>query len=249
MVAQILEKLLRERGMSVTELARQTGIKASTLHTMLNRGKRPDFNIMMRICAALGVPPETFCPDLQPLAEQPTVQEWELLRSWRDLDGYGRETTALVLQAESRRVREQSKPSTPDRQQTKIIPLYCTPAAAGMASPAFGEDYDNLTVDADCPADFAARIQGDSMAPWIEDGSVVLVVRQTNLRNGDVGLFFVDGDMKCKQYCQDSEGNVYLFSLNRARRDADVYLPSSSGVTICCFGQVLMERRPPLPVD
>ena len=100
-------------------------------------------------------------------------------------------------------------------------------------------------MDPDCPADFAVRIAGDSMEPYIADGAVVLV-RRSPIQTGDVGLFFVDGDMKCKQYVADGFGNVYLRSLNRARADADVAIPASSGVTLCCFGKVILDRKPPL---
>ena len=55
--------------------------------------------------------------------------------------------------------------------------------------------------------------------------------------------------MKCKQYCEDTEGNIYLFSLNRARKDADSVISASSGITVFCFGRVLMPRRVPLPRD
>ena len=71
------------------------------------------------------------------------------------------------------------------------------------------------------------RIQGDSMEPYIHDGSVVYV-NHDPLRAGDVGIFCVDGDMLCKQYYRDPLGVVYLFSLNRRRADADVILPPSS---------------------
>ena len=139
--------------------------------------------------------------------------------------------------------RERSAKERPGR----IIPLYLTPAAAGYTSPALGEDYEEYPVSADCTADFAVRIDGDSMEPVIRDGSVVMVQRSP-IENGDVGIFFIDGDMKCKQYCRDSYGNVYLFSINRARSDADVHVLSGSGLTLCCFGKVLLGRRPPLPV-
>lgn len=39
-----------------------------------------------------------------------------------------------------------------------------------------------------------------------------------------MGIFCVDGDIFCKQYYKDPAGTVYLFSLNRARADADVVL-------------------------
>ena len=134
-----------------------------------------------------------------------------------------------------------------DEPAAKIIPLYFTPAAAGYASPAMGTDYTDYKVDLHSPADFAARIQGDSMEPYIQDNSIVLVKRQKSLQNGEVGLFFVDGDMKCKQYCEDSFGNIHLFSLNRSRADADVTVSASSGVTVLCYGKVILSKRPPLP--
>ena len=96
-------------------------------------------------------------------------------------------------------------------------------------------------------ADFAVRIDGDSMEPYIKDGSRVYVSRTPELLDGDVGIFFVDGDMKCKQYCEDSFGNIYLFSLNRERSDADMEISASSGITVFCFGKVLLGRRVPLP--
>jgi SOS-response transcriptional repressor LexA len=55
------------------------------------------------------------------------------------------------------------------------------------------------------------KIDGDSMEPYIRSGSVALCRRGEIIRDGDVGLFFVDGDMKCKQYCRDYAGNVHLF--------------------------------------
>ena len=94
-------------------------------------------------------------------------------------------------------------------------------------------------------AEFAVRIQGDSMVPYIPDGSVVYVNRDP-LKAGDVGIFCVDGDIFCKQYYKDPAGTVYLFSLNRARADADVVLTAGSGRTLACFGRVILHA-PPLP--
>ena len=88
----------------------------------------------------------------------------------------------------------------------------------------------NIDVTGETPrgAEFAVRIRGDSMEPYIHDGSIAYVNRDP-LVSGDVGIFCVDGEMLCKQYVQDGLGMVYLFSLNRARADADVFLPRDSG--------------------
>ena len=61
------------------------------------------------------------------------------------------------------------------------------------------------------------------------------------------GTFCVDGEMLCKQYVRDGLGMVYLFSLNRARADADVFLPRDSGRSMVCFGRVLLASRPRVP--
>ena len=82
------------------------------------------------------------------------------------------------------------------------------------------------------------------MEPYIHDGDVALCKRGAIIHDGDVGLFFVDGDMK---YCQVYSGNVYLFSANRDRSDADVTVSASSGITLMCFGKVLLNKSIPLP--
>lgn len=136
-----------------------------------------------------------------------------------------------------------------EEQAGRVIPLFRYLAAAGIPSPQPGEDYVEHSVGADNRADFAARIGGDSMEPWIRDGDIVYCQRRIDLRDGDVGIFYTDGGMVCKQFLRDSEGNVYLFSVNRARREADVYYPASSGMALFCYGKVLLPERIPLPED
>ena len=64
-------------------------------------------------------------------------------------------------------------------------------------------------------------------------------VSRTPLREGDVGIFSVNGKVLCRQYDRDDSGTVYLFSLNRRRADGDVTLPAAEAGTLICFGRVL----------
>lgn len=120
------------------------------------------------------------------------------------------------------------------KREPRLIPLYNSPAAAGYAAPVLDEDFTYIPADESVPrgADFAVRIQGDSMEPYIHDESVVYVNRDP-LADGDVGIFCVDGAMLCKQYHRDALGMTYLFSLNRARADADVVLTSTGHAQPC----------------
>ena len=174
-----------------------------------------------------------------------TQGERALLAQYRGLSPRGREAVRSVVGALSD-YQDEVERSRPE-QERRLIPLYRCPAAAGYAAPVFGEDFDYIPVEREVPqaAEFAVRIQGDSMAPYIADGELVYVNRDP-LREGDVGIFCVDGDILCKQYYKDPLGTVYLFSLNRARADADVVMTAGSGRTLACFGRVIFHA-PPLP--
>ena len=238
MIGTTLKNLLDEREIKVNEFARQIKVPAQTLYSIIRRDNmKIDFELLLRICDALHVPLETFCGTGS--TGQPTPEEWETLWKLRRLDDHGRFVTLQLLDAECARL--QAAQHQPER--NKIIPLYMTPAAAGYASPALGDDYEDYEVAADSEADFAVRIAGDRMEPYIHDGSVVYV-NHDPLRAGDVGIFCVDGDMLCKQYYRDPLGVVYLFSLNRRRADADVILPPSSGRSLTCFGRVMLHGLP-----
>lgn len=243
MRGSMLKEILAEQGINVSELARRLGIPKQTLYSMVGRdNQKVDFDMMMRICAELNIPVERMCEGIE-LPQLPDSSEWQLVSRFRRLDRQGKDLVNMVIDHELGRLEAIDDASD----ETKIIPLYSTPAAAGYASPAFGDDYKDYEVPKNSSADFAVRIDGDSMEPYIKDGSIALCKRGAIIRDGDVGLFFVDGDMKCKQYCQDYAGNVYLFSANRDRADADIEIKASSGVTLMCFGKVLTEKQIPLP--
>ena len=168
--------------------------------------------------------------------------ERQLLERYRALPPAGRETLRSVSEALCAFRDEMAR--APE-EEPRVIPLYRSPAAAGYAAPVFGEDFDYLTVQGDVPpaAEFAVRIQGDSMEPFLRDGGVAYV-NHDPLRSGDAGIFCVDGEMFCKQYYRDPLGMVYLFSLNRKRADADILLPPESGRSLVCLGRVMLHTMP-----
>lgn len=235
-----------ELDMTRPELAALLGVSPSAVGNYETGVSFPKEEIMLRLFDSLEVDPNTLFQDSFQYNKQPLdPAEQRLLDGYRGLSALGRETVRTMVEAlcafqdEAETVQGGGEP--------RMIPLYRSPAAAGYAAPAFGEDFDYIPVTGDVPtgAEFAVRIQGDSMAPFIADGSVVYVNRDP-LRPGDVGIFCVDGDILCKQYYKDPAGIVYLFSLNRARADADVVLPAASGRTLACFGRVIL-RSFPLP--
>ena len=155
-----------------------------------------------------------------------------------DLLRYGRYLTGL----ETFRLPEQEP-------VVDLIADYLTPAAAGYASPIEGEEVQMIPRPADAPpgADFCIRVAGDSMEPYIRDGQRVYVKRGAVLNPFDVGVFFVAGDVYCKQYCPGFEGQLYLLSANPRRQDANILLTYADSRGVVCFGKVLLPRKLPKP--
>lgn len=242
-------KLRREAlGFSRSELADRLEVSPSAISNYENDLSTPKTEILLRIFDVLQTDPNSlFRGSFRASTFTCSQNEQDLLARYRTLSLTGRRTVYAVVNALCD-YRDELAESLGKTEEPRTIPLYRTPAAAGYASPVCGEDFDYITADETVPrgADFAVRIQGDSMEPHIVDGSVVYV-NHDPLENGDVGIFCVDGDMLCKQYYRDPLGITYLFSLNRARADADVVFGASSGRTLACFGRVILPRRLALP--
>lgn len=242
---------LRERrkalGLSQKELAEALGVSLAAVSNYENGLNSMREDVLLRLFRVLDVEPNYLYQDALPGKDLVfSGEEGELLRKYRALRRTGRQALHAVADA-LEAYQEDARIPAP-REDRRVIPLYRSPAAAGYAAPVFGEDFDYIEAAGDVPpgAEFAVRIQGDSMEPYIRDGSVAYVSRDP-LDSGDVGIFWVDGEMLCKQYVRDGLGMTYLFSLNRARADADVALPRDSGRTMVCFGRVLLPRQPPKP--
>lgn len=242
------ERLKARRGelkLSRGELAERLGVSASAVSNYENGLSFPKEEVMLRLFDSLETEPNTLFQDsFRSSGGAMSGPEQMLLRQYRSLSPLGRETVRSVVEALCAYRRNETGEDA-GKKSKRMIPLYRTPAAAGYAAPVFGEDFDYIPVTEEVPqaAEFALRISGDSMMPYIADGSVVYVNREP-LRTGDVGIFCVDGGMFCRQYDQDDGGIVHLYSLNRSRADADVVLTPSSSRILVCFGRVIMAPLP-----
>lgn len=244
---QRLRQRRQDLGMSRAELAARLGVSASAIgnyETDLNTVRS---DLLPRLLHALQVDPNYLYQDYFTAGFTLSGQERGLVERYRRLPRSGRQAVDTVLEALGSFQEEAERTAGPEEGVLEI-PLYRSPAAAGYAAPVFGEDYDLVPVTEEVPrgAVFAVRIQGDSMEPCLADGSVAYVNRDP-MGNGDVGIFCVDGDMLCKQYYRDSLGMVYLYSINRARSDADVVLPRTGGRTLVCLGKVMLRHVPAVP--
>ena len=84
----------------------------------------------------------------------------------------------------------------PDKRY-RTIKYFDQPAAAGYRewiSTDSYVDYDIPDIPEYAAADFAVKVDGDSMLPDYENGDIVLVHSQNTTLDGDVGIWWVEGE-------------------------------------------------------
>ena len=244
----------KAKGLTQEALAKAIGVSKTTITGYELGYREPDVEKIKLLSDALGVTGDDLLnTGFSKTKKAPSVSD-EAMRMARDydkLDNWGRQAVRDLTDTELARMEDEARfmNSAALEDEPKIINLYAEPAAAGIAVPTMGVDFEPYTLKPDAPQDaaFAVRLQGDSMEPYFPDGSIVFVNHDAMV-NGDIGIFCVDSGTVCKQYYRDPLGMVYLFSLNRKRSDADVILGPSSNRTLICQGRVITKRRFPIPV-
>ena len=192
---QRLRERREELGLSRQELADRLGVTRSAIGNYEGGYNAVREDILLRLFDILDVDPNYLYQDsFSGESFLCSAEERTLVERYRQMSWSGRQAITAVIDALLGYQSDMEQETEPE--EPWEIPLYRSPAAAGYASPVFGDDYDMLTVRGSTPkgADFAVRIQGDSMEPYIHDGSVVYVDRDP-LANGDVGIFCVDGEI------------------------------------------------------
>lgn len=257
-----LDHMMQKHSLNKSKLSRLSGVPYTTIDAFYKKGyEHTKISTIRKIASALNVSLDYLVDDhisdesYQPPGVQkgpsPDLPEEasDIARDYLALDRPGRNVVRVVIAEEGKRVaaeKERRQLQVVEPADTRYIPLYYTPAAAGLTSPAAGEDFDYIEVGSDVSrkVDYAVKIDGDSMEPYIRDGSIVYVTRE-HIENGDVGIFYIDGDMICKQYYKDEDGNIRLLSLNRARRDADRFIHHRSmDTSMVYYGRVVLPHRP-----
>lgn len=107
--------------------------------------------------------------------------------------------------------------------RTKKIRIYGNVAAGQPIGAMDTSDFDDPRDWCEIPADmadradyFALRIHGESMAPRMQEGDIVIVRKQNTADSGDICIVLINGeDATCKKIKKTDEG-ITLIGLNPA---------------------------------
>jgi len=104
-------------------------------------------------------------------------------------------------------------------------------------------DYEEITPEMAAQGEyFALQIRGDSMAPRIREGDVVIVRKQSAVENGDVAVVLVNGeDATVKRFFQTEQG-VKLLSSNPAYEPLFYTASEVKSLPVVVIGKVVELR-------
>lgn len=241
------ERLCSSVGKSPNAVAALVGITSTGTVTGWKNGATPQNRFLLRIAEYFNVTVDGLLADNDTKTIL-SLPESTLIKKYRALDEHGRKLVDTVLDIESERFEETVPDNIVELRPNKTVPLFESSFAAGWGDPSFGNPWTDYEVPEDSKAEFAIRINGDSMEPQLKDGSIALCQKRAP-KDGEVGAFLLDGSYICKQVCVDITGTLHLFSLNRARRNMDQHIAADDIASrLMCFGTVMMKKQP-LPLD
>ncbi len=188
-----LSALLEEKEMKQSELAKRSGVRASSISDYLTGKYKPKQDNIDLIARALSVSP-----------------------AW--LMGYDDKSDAGAPAPEKKH-EDHLPPLTSISRKVAHIPVLGR-VAAGIPIEAIEdvEDYEEMHIlpSQDAHEFFALRIVGHSMEPRIWDGDVVIVHKQADVDNGQVAVVLVNGDDATVKQIKKSDEGITLIGWNPA---------------------------------
>ena len=228
-IGKILADVLKDKDVSVSELARQVGVSQSTIASIIDRDNSGiKITLLNDICKFLEVSPELFFDDFskrEPLDDFFTTAEKNLIKKYRTLDPISQKAVRTLIDVEGER--------KSDEIAVIRLPKSMLRASAGTGL-LLGDEYTEWVDVPETPtakqANLVVEVAGDSMEPRFSDGDNVLVRLVPCVDVGEIGIFSVDGQAYIKK-----KGVSSLISVNP--KYADIQITEFSDVR--CFGKVI----------
>ena len=253
-----IKKIKSEKKITNDRLAELTGIPLSTLSKiMAGISDSPKLSNIVSIAEALGCSLDYIVSGTPENHNNCTLthEEMDFIELYRRLDGHSRELVSMVARKESERTAVTANPvaarktgrqtsakiltglSTATGTGKRSIMLYDLAVSAGTGVYLDDADTNEISIpdnEKTRTADFALRINGNSMEPKYHDGDIVLVEDTDSVEVGELGIFVLDGNGYFKKF-----GGDRLISLNDDY--GDILLQGYSEI-VCC-GRVVGKLK------
>ena len=213
-IINLIQDRIDEKGMSMSEFARQVGIAKYTMSRYFNRTREFPLNKTDDFAKALGMTPEYLLG-----IQKVNNIEPEILIIFNQLDE-GRQEN--VVDYATALLNEQVSMKTSTVLEKYKDDDYIIDYVEGLVAAGHGTfQEDNLHMEVrlraeDVPEkyDTIAKVAGDSMEPLIEDNDLLFIKVTSQVDINSIGIFQINGKNFVKKLKRDYDGSWYLQSLN-----------------------------------
>lgn len=198
-IVTIIENKMKEKGFSMSELARRVGMAKSALSRYFNRTREFPLNRINEFAQALDLEPSYILGFDEP-NEFDIVPIYSQLHPPRQHKVYN--FAEHQLDEQNNNVQEETE-------------IYLYGQTAAGAPIAYGDtSYETISANVPKGADGALLVRGDSMEPLIENSSIIFYKKQPVVENGEIAIIELNGsEVTCKKFYFDGEKAI-LRSIN-----------------------------------
>lgn len=223
-IVDIIIDLCNQKGWSLSEFARKLDLPKSSISRYFNKSRQLPINKINLFSDVLGVSSE-YLLGIQTIASDRNKTQNELLNVYNKLETK-RQTKVYDFATEQ--LKEQNKVVNindyiEEESDWYEVKFYGS-VSAGTGLYLDDEQVETISFGADMipnGTDFCLKVNGDSMDPMFHDGDYVFIKRETDFRNGSIGVVIVNGDAYLKKI-YITEDSIKLVSLNKKYKDITV---------------------------
>lgn len=229
-----INKIRKEKGISIDELCRLSGVPKGTL-SKITAGitANPTLDTIQAITRALNCRLDDL--DDSPRPRSLTQNEYDHIKKYRALDRHGKKIVDYVLDEETERMQALAQQAQTEEYDDIInVDFASLKASAGNGFQLFDDcPSDKLKVlynEKTRQADICIQVSGHSMEPVFNNDDILLVRKQPSVDIGEYGIFIINNNGFVKK-----QGTDRLISVND---DFDDIYPTEFD-DIRCYGKVI----------
>ena len=220
-LGQTIKKIRKRKGLTQKQLSELTGLKQNTISNHENGNRSIDEVDIHVYSSALGVSPKELFDSYKESSDNIT-EIYNQLNSDRQTKVYDFATEQLREQNNNNKV-VNINDYIEEESEWYEVKFYGS-VSAGTGLYLDDEQVETISFGADMiptGTDFCLKVNGDSMDPMFHDGDYVFIKRETDFRNGSIGVVIVNGDAYLKKI-YITEDSIKLVSLNKKYKDITV---------------------------
>lgn len=217
-LGQTIREIRKRKGLTQKQLSELTGLKQNTISNHENGNRSIDEVDIHVYSNALGVSPKELFDSYKESSDNLT-EIYNQLNSDRQTKVYDFATEQLKEQNKVVNINNYIEEES-DWYEVKFYGS----VSAGTGLYLDDEQVETISFGADMiptGTDFCLKVNGDSMDPMFHDGDYVFIKRETDFRNGSIGVVIVNGDAYLKKIYITPD-SIKLVSLNKKYKDITV---------------------------